>query len=512
MLGVSHQTRIRSIIQRVDSLLRDYALAFGSAICVVFAASAIRHDILDLYWLDELLGLAAANVPSWTAIIQALSRGVDFNPPVYPVLAHTVIQAIGPTPLAFRLPATTGFIIFMVCLYLFTRRRLSAPYGLVAMLVPICTPVSEYAWDGRPYGVVLGFLGISMVAWQAGVDGQKRPLSLSLLALCLAAASATHYYAILLLFPFALGELSRLVQVKKIDWPITAAILLPLLTLIALLPLLTAHRAYLQHNESRGLPLMGLVYMLSDFSIYPGILIGIAALALSFSLLPGSKSGQREAEEEGFRVHEVFFMLGLTALPLLGAVVNTITHAYLSRYFLGAVGGISLVFTALLSRSSSRHQGVAVIAFLALFCYAAARWSFPLLHRPAPPQVPLAELSGAEEPLLMEDISDCLLADHYWRSGMKPWCLADPPESLRLQGFDSDDFLLLALRRVQGIRVDSYDHFAREHPKFLFLPSQRSIGWAFKKLREKQAQLKVSNRFHANLVYEVDLGLIPSSR
>src|SRR5581483_5044096 len=115
MLGVSHQARIRSIIQRVDSLLRDYALAFGSAICVVFAASAIRHDILDLYWLDELLGLAAANVPSWTAIIQALSRGVDFNPPVYPVLAHTVIQAIGPTPLAFRLPATTGFIIFMVC-------------------------------------------------------------------------------------------------------------------------------------------------------------------------------------------------------------------------------------------------------------------------------------------------------------------------------------------------------------------------------------------------------------
>ena len=80
-----------------------------------------------------------------------------------------------------------------LCLYAFARRRVSAPYAAVAMLT--ATMWAGYASNGRPYGLMLGLAGLSLVAWQSAAEGRRRPLALAVLAASLAAGVATHYYA-----------------------------------------------------------------------------------------------------------------------------------------------------------------------------------------------------------------------------------------------------------------------------------------------------------------------------
>jgi len=472
----------------------------------LFLAAAIKRDLSRPYWLDELLGLAATKVPTWSSIMHALGYGVDFNPPLYHIAARAMMLLLGPSALAFRLPATVGFLTFMVCIFVFTSKRLPLVFGLLALMVPVCTSVRTFAWDGRPYGLLLGFLGLALVAWQAATDGRKRLLSIPSLSAFLGAAIATHYYGILLLLPFAVAETGRSWQKRRIDWPIATSLLIPCCVPLLLIKLIMTQRTYLQHYHSPGVTLFEVLSVYRDFSIEPTILLIIAALSILAGFAPnGWRKEVLQSGTNGFRQYEILLMVGLLALPGVGFLTKTVTHAYVGRYFAGAVGGISLIFAAAIFCISNRQPLVTLITVVMLGSYMCLDCGYGLLRSTPDASTPFAELVQVEMPVLMEDLSDCLLADHYWPSSRtKPWCLADRNESLRLQGWDSDEVILLALKRLQGLQVDNLEHFTKVHPEFLLVRSERGFGWGFKKLVQSRAQMTVSHPFTgARIVYDV---------
>src|SRR5262249_59636705 len=93
-----------------------------------------------------------------------------------------------------------------LCLFRFVWKRSSALYGFAAMLFPLVTAAYDYGYEARPYGVVLGFSGLSLVFWQSATDGHYRKISLVALGLALAAAVLTHYYPLFLFCPLFLVQ------------------------------------------------------------------------------------------------------------------------------------------------------------------------------------------------------------------------------------------------------------------------------------------------------------------
>ncbi len=67
--------------------------------------------------------------------------------------------ALGDGLLATRLPSLVGFGLGCVCLGLFVRRRVGLAGGTVALLVPSVTAGYDYAYEARPYGLLLGASG-----------------------------------------------------------------------------------------------------------------------------------------------------------------------------------------------------------------------------------------------------------------------------------------------------------------------------------------------------------------
>src|SRR5262249_2572076 len=84
-------------------------------------------------------------------------------------------------------------------------------------------------------GWILGCAGVALLCWLA-VGGTWRRLALVGLGLSLAAAVCSHYFAVLLLLPLALGESVRAWRLRKLDAGVWLALLAPLLPLACWLP------------------------------------------------------------------------------------------------------------------------------------------------------------------------------------------------------------------------------------------------------------------------------------
>jgi hypothetical protein len=101
------------------------------------------------------------------------------------------------------------------------------------MSFPLVTTAYFYAYEARPHGIVLGFCGIVLVCWQAATDRfDRRFWPLLGLGGGLVCALLMHSYAALLFVPVGLGELTRSVRLRRIDWKVWLTIAISSLTIL----------------------------------------------------------------------------------------------------------------------------------------------------------------------------------------------------------------------------------------------------------------------------------------
>ena len=246
------------VLQRLDQM----AEAFGaqcetrkrSLLCGFSVLYFVTTGLLaswKLMWNDELYSFYTSRLPSTSDIWSALSTGADQIPPLFHMINRASFTVFGVNHLSIRLPEVVGFWVMTLCLFQFVSKRSSPVYGFAAMLFPLVTFAYDYAYEARPYGLVLGFAGLSLLCWQSAAEGSHRKVSLLGLALSLAAAVSSHYYAVLLLFPLALGEVVRSFSRRQLDRPIWIAFGLALTPLILFWPLITQATRYSVNFWSR---------------------------------------------------------------------------------------------------------------------------------------------------------------------------------------------------------------------------------------------------------------------
>lgn len=486
-----------------DDLRRNRAWYLGAFLFLFFAGAAGRAWVKP-FWYDEIFTLVLSGLP-YTELRAALATGLEQNPPLYLLLTGAVTTALGEGHVAMRLVSMLGVCVLCLSLYLFVSRRSGPVAGWVALLAPLFTEVSGYAWEARPYGLVLGCCGVALAAWQRASNGGRRRLALVALGTSLAAAVSSHYYAVLLFVPLAAGEAVRWRARRKPDWPMWLALAAgaaPLALFVVLLRGATAYSTAFWARPSIG-SLAGFWEYLLGPALWPAVIgLGLAALI-------GRRGGGAEAA--GLERHELAAAVGLLAVPfVLYGLALAVTNAYSDRYALPAAAGVAMLAATLAGR---RTRSVAFAALFSLFLVRQSASALLLMTKPSNPLTahPLLEqLEPGNARVVVANGLAYLTLTHYappeFAGRLEYW--ADPRLAARRTGSDSVDRALLDLRRWRKLQVVEYEKMRGWRD--LLLVYQTAPGddgghlqWVVDQLRAGGATVAVRSQAGGRLLFAV---------
>jgi hypothetical protein len=474
--------RLAELDERIERWLTRWQtwLLIGSSLVYLAAVSLVSQ--VKLLWYDELFTLHLARLPRLADLWAALASGTDLNPPLSYLAARGAQALFGEHRLAIRLPAMLGFWIMGLCLFRFASRRCPRAYAWLALLVPLASALYPCAWEARPYALVLGLAGIALLCWQSASEDEPRTIALCGLGTSLALALLCHYYAVLLLVPFGLGELVRQGGQRRWDRAMTAALVLPLLALTVLMPWMVEARSYagtfwarpsyeaVQHTYG---------FLLAYLKAPVLAALGVAAICgLGQRLLAVGRYTEASMAPAftPARLHEVVVLLGLCALPVWGFLLGKyVTGAYLFRYVFPAIVGLALLFVLCVSRLSGGCSIVGVtaaVAFLALFMEGEVRNYKRLARRSAEVATTCAFLEGLTDqklPIVISDPQAFLQLAYYAPAdiGARLVYLSDAEQARRRLGQDTAERALSRLAHFAALRVAPYQPFIAAHPRFL---------------------------------------------
>lgn len=403
-------------------ILASLILACSS---LFFFADACLRASQKYFWFDELCSLAIVQLPTFSDSWQAVLHGADFNPPLFYVIMRATHQALGDGLIAQRIPAMAGIWTFCVSLGVVAWRRGGGLPGITALLFPLATIAGYYAAEARPHAIVLGFTGLAIVCWHR-INESERPPWLAAFALALLAALLTHCYALLSVFPFAAFE-CVLVLRKQVRWRVWLAVVAPVLVAgVTYLPLLSAYRANLAGTGFAYQFRAGfwqLPYFYSTL-LAPAILVLIAAL-----LAVAHASDARQPANPANVLAMAFVLMPIAAILFCMVVAGP----FISRYFLAAIAGFSLLLAHLVHTRTgwARYVIPAVLIFTLLRNSAtlvAHRWHGqaetlmePVVDIPVNTTVgqplarykPLLVETGSDLPIVVAKPMDFLYLVHY---------------------------------------------------------------------------------------------------
>jgi hypothetical protein len=449
-----------------------------SLILVVFSALCYFKSNSSPFWFDELLGLSAATAPNLKSLMAALASPVDINPPLYHILMRYSIQLFGLSTFAARLPAFIGMVSFLLCVYLFIARRLTPKYGVLGVLCILSTLVPSYAWDARPYGVVLGLTGLGMILYQRRAI-KTDFLSLAGLVLVSFLLPLTHYYAVAVIPAFLVAELAGVLDGKAIDWKLVISLpVATLLSLVTVYPLIRTQLHAIAHYHSRG----SLTSFISGYGLIElneGF-FSLSLLAIVFAFLLPREQEKTESEQTaaGFSFAELGLAVFLFLLPFFGVFITKVTHAYVPRYFISCSGGMAILVCYVAFRTLHKQsfgvEAFCLVAFAALSLHLCSafkqRHNFP----------GLANLSSAvlhsNIPIIFEDAKDYLQAKELNPSSAGQfYYAAEPSFALKFEGTDSDARLMLALAHIKPVQVLRIDEMPKVSSRWLLIKGE--VGW-----------------------------------
>lgn len=461
-----------------------------------------------LMWNDELYTFYIAQLPTMSDVWSALLTGVEVLPPFFYVATRTSFALFGVNHLSIRLPEVLGFWVMSLCLFQFVSKRSSALHGLVAMLFPLVTGAYYYASEARPYGLVLGCGGLALLAWQSAAEGYSRKLALLGLTGSLAVATSSHYYAVLLLFPLAMGELVRSRGRRRLDLPIWLAFGLAMAPLLLFLPLIERGKTYTRHFWAPlhwgGIP--DSYSSLLAPAVVPLVAMLIVA-AVYVKAHPFDPSRRQQAYRPLPPSHELAAALGFVALPAVAVILaKLLTGVFTDRYALPAVLGFSILLAFATYRSTDGRALIGATLVLSLcgwFVLMEARnyrrevstsmgqaETCKFLQSVGESSLPIVA-SNAHTFMALTHYAPCDLALHLVY-------LADPEASLRYLGHNTIDRGMLDLMKPWfHLNVEEYSPYVATQQRFLVYGDLWPYSWLLSELTAAGMRIEVRGR-HGN--------------
>lgn len=462
----------------INGSLERHFWRWASVFLALIFACSIAKDLRLKLWNDELLTLYVAKQPDTAEIVKAIAEGCDGAPPLYAMMTHAILPLIRHDALAVRLPATIGFGCFLLCLLVFARRRLPAAHSLLASLLA-CNACLYYATEGRPYAVVLGCGAGALLCWQAAAEGRRRVLTIPLMAICLAAMIALHYYAVFFLAPLFLAEIVRTKASGRLDFMVLIAMAPALLVLALHYPLIAASKPFQAHFWSPASWRLAEFFYLDYFWPMLGICAAIAVLVTG--ILP-SRPPLGSVSQAGMPLHEWVAVGALTLMPAVAVGVSKYTtHIFVERYTLWAVIGFALLTAAVLSRTMGSDAMVGVSLLVLVSAMLARQERASLRQRPTIRENEaifdkLEALPAGSEPVVVPDPHVFLELTYYGEPDLRSRLIypASTDLDVRYRGYDTDARTLIALRHRNEKGILDYDAVLANYSRFLLAGSPQT--------------------------------------
>jgi len=441
--------------------------------------------IIRELWFDELITLYTVRFHSLSQLWATLKAGVDLNPPLYHLTVWGSEKLLGENAMGLRLPSVLAYWVMTVCLFVLVRRRTKPLCAMLAALFPLATLAPVFAWEARPYTLVLACGVLMLLCWQKTTEPGPRGIALAGLSLSLAAALCNHYYAALLVIPIAVGELVRSRETWKLDWPVWAVLVLGTLPLPFLLPLvkggMAAHKDPFVWNK----PILDLVW------ITYGELLGYAAFAvlllIAWMLVRSVRSAYRRAEPStnaAIPVWEIAAGIALCALPVVAFVLAVAWVGMISpRYMMPTVIGFALMFAYGAHTIAPARRGAALLLLVALVGWStirigrAARDEFEARDRYELLETQQVALT-LDLPIIVQDAVLELPVNYYVSPALRSRMLfpLDLDDVHRYALIASGEKLLMVIGRdTFPIATTDFNQFRRVHKRYLVYGL--SAGW-----------------------------------
>ncbi len=194
------------------------------------------------FWYDELLTFYVSRLQPFSYLLKALREGADGMTPAYYAIVRLGSMLPGSAHVVLRVPSILGYILSLLGVYWFIRKRLPPFAGVVAVLLITVSPFRWYATEARCYALLTGFVAISAVFWQR-ID--ERRFMTPLFAVFLALAASCHPLAVVIISAFGAAELILSVLSRRIRWGVWAACLFAAAPFLMELPMLLRFRVLL---------------------------------------------------------------------------------------------------------------------------------------------------------------------------------------------------------------------------------------------------------------------------
>lgn len=513
ILEASLPTRLRNSANYLESFLAGHPVLTLAIFTVLYVPYVCARALLKPLWFDELATLLVARMDSISQIMAALGSGVDAHPPVSYVLIHWSSALPFNELISARVPSMFGFWLMCVCIYLFAARRGARIWALMALIFPFLTGLFFYATEARPYGLVLGFSALALLAWQYAPGSRYRALWLIVLSLSLAAAICTHYYAVLVPISLFCGEAVRTWRKKAVRWE-WVAIGAPYAVLVDLRPMISAQTSRLGVHWAQ--PSYEAVLEFYSTALDPAV-ISLAAAVLAVAIYEFIRRDPETQAEESLPFEELAAAFAFAAIPIIAYVVAVLyTHSYTGRYSIAGLVGMSLVFWWVAQRFSRASLERALIAVLVLYAVVGID-ELRTVRRAS--RTNITRLLGdfypfpfdGDLPIVVQDGRDYLEMVHYAPPELarRIYYLADAGQSMRLEGSLGVDVALLDLKKWVPLQVEDYRPFIAQHDRFLLFwgkPEEFAlIGWQMTKMIEDGAKLELVRQHGNRLLFAVDM-------
>jgi Dolichyl-phosphate-mannose-protein mannosyltransferase len=494
-------------------------LAMGAAVALVSALNAYSRP----FWHDEIYTAIISDLPDASAVWPALTDAVDANPPLYYYLARSARFLVPDDHLAYRLPSIVGFLLAMGCIYAVLAGRVDRLSALAASSLLLALPVSDYAFEARPYTLMLAGVCFALFAWQRVDDG---PVYAWLLGLALATALSLHYYAALVWPAFAAAEVAWWYQHGRPRFSVWAALLLGATPLLAFRGHLDTIREYYGVNLWSppsvlqvisgpdwlfGVRHDGFIFALG---VAVWLMFRIGSLRHHRAVSAAPHETVRRADLLGVGV----LSLGLLAVPAVGvAVAMTMGGDLTPRYMLTALAGGAIGLGIVLSGAPPTARWFVLAATVAAYTARAIHLA---------PEVATGRLNdrrtgfarslehvidlhnaSASLPVVVSDAHQYLPLTRYGSPELQRslFALVDPPAAVQYVRTDAIGRNLQALRRYVPLRIVDFADFAAKHRTFLLVSSGGPFDWWPARLADDGHELVLLADAGAGQIYRVVL-------
>lgn len=487
---------LRAVAESIENTLEKRRVAFLFGISALYFAATCARAYGKLLWYDEFFMYYISRLPHLSNIWYALRIATTNDPPLNYLLTRASFAVFGNGHVAFRLPAIAGFWIMCICLFQFVSKRHTVSCAFVALLFPLMTEAWAYAYEGRPYGVVLACCAASLLCWASAAENSRRARSIIGLTLSLAIALCSHYFAIILFAPLIAGEIVRSANRRRVDWPIWTSFGVAATPLLFFLPLMRASKQYSAHIwfglDSSTIP------DTYSFLLGPALAPMIVGSVL-ICIITGTRAVKIHAAVR-LPAHEVVAILCLVALPVIGFSVGLlVTGTFVPRYALSAVVGLDLLLVILISVSATRRMAASTVfasVFLVCFWVTGVQSLRALTIDPADRVRHLKLEAFSREPdlpIALSNIDVFLKMETYGPDTLRPRFvrLIDAAAAIHHTGMDTGELNMAGLRRITTLPIVNYNAFVKKHRRFLvygFLVNRND--WLISQLNSEGARIE----------------------